>query len=690
MAEFHVYSNTVADGTNNSIVRPSDWNSAHSQIITLTGNTAGQSTVSGTNILFAGGSNVVVSGVQGANVATIMISGSNQSVQTQASGNIAGTGYSSTTIAGTVPSATLGTNGLSINWPPFITTAGAAQTTQTQPAGIIAGAGTTTTTQAGSTVGMTLNSSGLSAAWPPFITTYAAQTNQTGNIYVTAGSTQLSSTAGIDLRSVSFAGAGIASVGVSGGVVLVSATQSVQTQASGNIAGVGTTFAGANVSGSMTLNSNGLNLSLSGGAGGGAGDGYNIINISGNTTGTVNTYASATIALAGGNNITMSQSSNSISINAPPSSSLVAGSNIALSTGGSTISIHNIGAGSGLTTTTQAGTTIGMTHNTAGLSIAYPPFITTAAGGGGGAFSASGGSSTFGTLNFSNQANGVTFSNSAGALALNHALAGTTTGFTGTNIAVSMTHNSAGLAMQMNVSTGAANSFTASDMEMYPLGNNTVLTSYGQNTLHFQGFRPIQNISMTAVEMFVSLSSVTSAVSHSVGQTMSYGWYSKGSGTNSSRYESMATSSMYMAASYSSNLSGGLTVANGANSYTTSSAGTVFGSVLSGMKIMSLPMGTSLSAGGDYMFAFANSTASVGNTGALRASFMHQTLMSGASASFGIIATNTLAVTNTSNTNEPFLAAYTATSGAWPSTIAKSQFSAWAATQAQMYLYLEA
>lgn len=232
----------------------------------------------------------------------------------------------------------------------------------------------------------------------------------------------------------------------------------------------------------------------------------------------------------------------------------------------------------------------------------------------------------------------------------------------------------------------AAPQITISDMEMYLLGNNTSFSSYGQNTLYFQGFRPLENVSMTAIEMSVSLSSVSSSISHSVGETLSYGWYSKGTGTNNSRYESMATSSFVMQASYSSNLSGGLTFGDNGTSYTVSSAGTVFGSVLSGQKIMSLPMATSLSAGRDYMLCFANSTQSVGNTGALRASFMVQTMQT--NASYGIIANNTVAVSAASNTNEPNMVIYSATSAAWPATIAKSQFSINSAKR--MYAYLEA
>ena len=76
MAVSHVYSNTNADATGTltiwngattstvaatNLVRPSDWNSAHNQFITLTGETIGQSTVSGTNIVFGGTNGVAVS-----------------------------------------------------------------------------------------------------------------------------------------------------------------------------------------------------------------------------------------------------------------------------------------------------------------------------------------------------------------------------------------------------------------------------------------------------------------------------------------------------------------------------------------------------------------------------------------------------------------------------------------------------
>lgn len=71
MAINHVFSNGIADGTNTQIVRPSDWNSVHNLYSTIVGNTAGQSTVSGTNIVLAAGNNVTLS----ANGSTISIVG---------------------------------------------------------------------------------------------------------------------------------------------------------------------------------------------------------------------------------------------------------------------------------------------------------------------------------------------------------------------------------------------------------------------------------------------------------------------------------------------------------------------------------------------------------------------------------------------------------------------------------------
>lgn len=59
----HVKSNTIADagGTASDLVRPSDWNSVHNMVLNAAGNTLGTSQISGTDIVWAGGSNITLS-----------------------------------------------------------------------------------------------------------------------------------------------------------------------------------------------------------------------------------------------------------------------------------------------------------------------------------------------------------------------------------------------------------------------------------------------------------------------------------------------------------------------------------------------------------------------------------------------------------------------------------------------------
>ena len=91
MAVSHIKSNTIADFTGTvtvfnsagatasanatDLVRPSDWNSGHNQYLTLSGNTANLSVLSGTNIVLQGGNNVTLSGASAAGAATVVVSG---------------------------------------------------------------------------------------------------------------------------------------------------------------------------------------------------------------------------------------------------------------------------------------------------------------------------------------------------------------------------------------------------------------------------------------------------------------------------------------------------------------------------------------------------------------------------------------------------------------------------------------
>lgn len=89
MALSHVKSNTIGDFTGTvtvmnstggtqtaaatDLVRPSDWNSAHNFFQTISGNTAGQSTASGTNLVIGGTNGATVSLSTAAGAATLWV-----------------------------------------------------------------------------------------------------------------------------------------------------------------------------------------------------------------------------------------------------------------------------------------------------------------------------------------------------------------------------------------------------------------------------------------------------------------------------------------------------------------------------------------------------------------------------------------------------------------------------------------
>ena len=300
MAVSHVFSTPIADATGtvtiwngattatvaaSDIVKPGDWNSAHNQFMTLGGNTAGQSAVSGTNVVFAGGNNITLS----ANGSTVSFVGP----------TAAGTGFTSTTTGGTAIVGTLTTNGISLGVPAFVTTFDATSGR--------AGTGFTSTTQGGVGVAGTLTTNGLSMAFPAWLTTARNSTDAIGlNTALTAGPLAWTvNSSGLSLNASSVAGttSGFAGNSISGSMThntaglnlslnhpawLTTARGSTDAiglnTAQSNVtwtvnssglsldargyAGTGTTFGGTNVSASVTLNSAGLNFSLSGVGGG--------------------------------------------------------------------------------------------------------------------------------------------------------------------------------------------------------------------------------------------------------------------------------------------------------------------------------------------------------------------------------------------------------------------------------------
>jgi len=235
MSLFHAYSQTVADGTATSVVRPSDWNSGHNQFITLSGNTAGQSTISGTNIVFQGGNNVTMSAATAAGAATIIISGANSAAQT-------------------VQPVAFSASGGSSNFSTLAFSNQANGLTFSNSAGQVA-------------ISHSLQQLSNTSA----ITNAAVNTSVSSLFQQTSATSAITSNAFPSGNSTNLVNTSVSSL-----FQQTSATSAITSNAfpSANttkFAGTGTTFAGTNITATLGLNSNGLGLSLSGANGGGGG-----------------------------------------------------------------------------------------------------------------------------------------------------------------------------------------------------------------------------------------------------------------------------------------------------------------------------------------------------------------------------------------------------------------------------------
>lgn len=238
MAVSHAFSSPIADGTgtqtiwfgNTTVtvnatenVRPGDWNSAHNQFMTMTGNTAGQSTFSGSNIVMGGGANITLSGVNATRFDIVGGAG--------AAGNTGS--ISAGTTRGTLGEVVFSnSNGISFGIDgQTLTAQHNALTSQSNQNITAANGGFAFQTLSFSNVnGVSFGTSAGSA----ITASVAAQTNQTGGIYVTAQSTGQSSSSTYDLRTLSFVPDGIISAGWSNGSFRVSATQSNQNVTAAN------------------------------------------------------------------------------------------------------------------------------------------------------------------------------------------------------------------------------------------------------------------------------------------------------------------------------------------------------------------------------------------------------------------------------------------------------------------------
>jgi hypothetical protein len=249
VAVSHVKNVTVADGTNAGIVRPSDWNSAHYQYLTLDGNTAGQSTVSGSNIVWAGGNNITLS-ANGSTVSIVAAAGGAGD-----GGNILAAGGSTAASTGTIAFV----NGSGVSWGLNGTQLTATVRTDYQSAGAYLTTAALSTHTHGSapsitgSIGVTSNSSAWSISIPAFLTTA-----QPVGAYLT---TARASNDAIGLNSALTANGVSATVNSSGLSLNFPAfltTAANSTHSHGN-----PTLNLTNINGTTASASNGLTLSLS-------------------------------------------------------------------------------------------------------------------------------------------------------------------------------------------------------------------------------------------------------------------------------------------------------------------------------------------------------------------------------------------------------------------------------------------
>lgn len=418
MSLFHVKTQTVPDSTATSLVRPSDWNSAHAQAMTLSGNTAGQSTFSGTNIVFQGGNNVTLSAQTAAGAATIIFSGGaggpgGGGVAFSAGTNSTSTGTvvfansngltfgmdtnGSVTGSYTVPSVpaqtayvfsnsnnvSFGTNGSTVT-----ATASFAQSTQPVAYSAANGSANFSTLTFANSNGVSF-STGTQGVYATVKTDYQSSNAN----YLTSQSNQAFSAANGSqtFQTITFANSnGVSfSTGTQG---LYASHDGFPSSATTKFAGTGTTFNGTNVNGSLTLNSNGIRVDLSVSPGGAA-DGYNSAQFT-------NSTANSTMPLLwagnsnGSGNITLGLTGSTITGSAPSG-----GAGAAISAGaasqntGTVIFSNSNGVSFGL----NAGT-LTASHNGLTQQSTQPV-----------AYSAGNGSANFSTLKFADS-QGVSFS----------------------------------------------------------------------------------------------------------------------------------------------------------------------------------------------------------------------------------------------------------------------------------------
>ena len=564
--------------------------------------TSGVATGSAVQFAFAGGNNVTLSqSINGAS-GTITVSAFNQTVQTQnlidvtLAGNStsAGGGYALAS-SGTLTLAggnniTLSQNGNAVTISAFT------QTVQTQNLHNLTLAGNSTSAGAGyiqvSSGTATLaggNNITLSQNGNAITVSAFNQSNDSVGLYGVSNTTQ-SSSASVDIRSMSFAGAGIASVGATNGSVVISVP-----------------------------------------AGGGAGFTAGVSNI-GNTAGNTGTFNNSLI-LAGGNNITLSQSTaaggNTVTISAPNQTNQTLGlyalgnttQNSSTTLDARTLSFNGLGM-------ITAGYSNGSIQLSATQTVQTQSLIA-------GIYDGANSIST-GTVRFTN-ANGVSFSINgqtlSGSVAAQsnqnmslYALGNTTQNSSTLLNASNMSFNGLGAATlgysngSIQVSVPSVQTF--STWEPWPMHNTgTSVLSGATATSGSASFIPFTlpvNVQAQYLEMVLSMNLTTGGTStFSQSGTVNYGIYSR----NASTLSQITSGSWSYQVSYNnSTITVSQPTASNTAGYTydsTTSANVNLSSGYTGLKLVQMPV-SSVFTPGNYWVGLFNRASTVGfNSGIL-------------------------------------------------------------------------
>ena len=676
------------------------------------GNTLGTSgVVSGLNVelLLAGGNNITLSqSIAGSSATVTIIGGAGGGGDTAMTAFAVGNTTLSTSGAISFTSASFEGAGLVSlgisNGSIIISGTSAAQTNQTL--GLFAGSNTTLSTSATvdarllSFEGAGLVSVGASNGSVVISATSAAQTNQQLSMFG-VGNTTLSTSGTGNASAHSFEGAGLVSVGISAGSVIISATSAAQTNQQLSMFGVGNTT----LSTSSTGNASALSFEGEGLVSVGISAGSVVIsatsaaqtnqqlslfavsNTTLSTSGTGNASAHSfegaglvSVGISGGSVIISGSSSQSnqqisgfaVSNTTLSTSGTLNASNLSFEgAGGVSVGISNGsvvisgGAGGGGTVLTAFATS-NTTLSTSG-TIALSNLIIEGAGaasvgvsngsiiisaGAGGQTNQTGGvyASSNTTLSTSGTYDARSLSIAgAGAISVEASnsgwqISGPVQSFLIGGNQISLSSNANSITISFIPSGGVS----VSQFEPLQFCANSSASSLGQSTIYFLHFNVPENLQVCRLDRLVSLS-INAAVSGSTAASgnrsnswvyqETIGLYSRGTGANSTNlnsfmqnvwslgmFESVSifstgnATNCGVAQSYNLGFVGNINSAGGSTSSTfssassSSSAGTSVSQAnvltnVSGLAVLNVPFGSTLLSGGDYWLAMVGSSA---------------------------------------------------------------------------------